>query len=75
MGLPPRTSYSYHRHDGQILIQPGEDGGYLYLMTGGHGGEEDPFLGKILRFNIDSVNGKLMLMPWTMSGRIPCICM
>jgi hypothetical protein len=76
MDLPPQghtSSYSQQQHGGQILFRPSDDG-YLYLMTG-HGGDQEAnhgefssnkstssFLGKIVRFNIDSsINGKYLV--------------
>ncbi|OEL35028.1 HIPL1 protein, partial [Dichanthelium oligosanthes] len=57
----PRTSSyskSEQRHGGgQILIGPAD--GYLYLVTGhGEATDEMPFLGKIIRFDIDGQSPK-----------------
>lgn len=60
MALPKPAYSSYQQQGGQILFRPSD--GYLYLVTG-HGMGEDvnintatSFLGKILRFNVDSIN-------------------
>ncbi|KAJ1265847.1 hypothetical protein BS78_08G105500 [Paspalum vaginatum] len=63
LGVPYTSSSSdQQQHGGQILFRRPSDG-YLYLMTG-HGGDHfdndtASFLGKIIRFNIDStINGQ-----------------
>ncbi|XP_062203059.1 HIPL1 protein-like [Phragmites australis] len=61
MGLPqPHTSYSYQNHGGQILFQPKDSDGHLYLITG-HGDfskTRRSIWGKIIRFNVGGVSGE-----------------
>jgi len=54
MGLPPQL---VDARGGQIFFRPGGDDGHLYLAVGrggGAGGEaSSPFLGKIIRLDVD----------------------
>ena len=54
MGLPPQL---VDARGGQIFFRPGDDDGHLYLAAGhggGAGGEaSSPFLGKIIRLDVD----------------------
>ena len=62
MGLPPQlVDAPNQQRGGQIFFRPSDDDGHLYLATGhggGLGGEaSSPFLGKIVRLDVDSMPG------------------
>ncbi|XP_066358714.1 HIPL1 protein-like isoform X2 [Miscanthus floridulus] len=61
LGLPhPPTSYSYQHHGGQILFQPSDSDGYLYLITGNGDLSKNgrSFFGKIIRFYVGGMPGE-----------------
>ena len=62
MGLPPQlVAAPNQQHGGQIFFRPGDDDGHLYLAAGhggGAGGEgSSPFVGKIIRLDVDGMAG------------------
>jgi len=61
-GLPPQlVDAPNQQHGGQIFFRPSDDDGHLYLATGHGGGvggaASSPFLGKIVRLDVDSMPG------------------
>ena len=62
MGLPPQlVDAPNQQHGGQIFFRPGDDDGHLYLAAvhggGARGEASSPFLGKIVRLDVDSMPG------------------
>ncbi|KAG2629996.1 hypothetical protein PVAP13_3KG514100 [Panicum virgatum] len=61
MDLPPQLVDAPNQQRGGQIFRPSDDDGYLYLATGhggGLGGEaSSPFLGKIVRLDVDSMPG------------------
>ena len=63
MGLPPQlVDAPNQQRGGQIFFRPGDDDGHIYLAAGhgggGAGGEaSSPFVGKIVRLDVDRMPG------------------